>query len=228
MKKTIKRNTIRGFGNRQFIFGDYDNDGILNIDDKNPFVPNGKSDYVDIDNKLSNSLLNTEKLVSFHNAKDKKELVDEEIKPDDLRIKTPTSALNKMVRYGYGNVKDITGTRKYFPTRNILHKAVRDFIEYYGGIYDKKTNPTGMIIEDENFYSKEHERNDGYRARHVIVNFSKNREGKWGKKHFVEVQFLTHRMAAIAKISHDAYKNGNKEKVAECKKLFDAAFEQGY
>lgn len=184
------------------IFGDFDGDGIQNVDDPNPYQ---KGDVKTVEEvKLSDEIA---AIIDFR--KDFEEVREKFIKKlakvadnetDILsRTKTPFSIINKtrrkLVKSGGGKITDIVGAMVVFKDQFHLDNF-KDEVQ---------AGALGKIIEFDDYYKKP---KGGYRAYHWNLVF----EGQ-----VVELQAKTKRQKAITKQSHTLYKIGmlNDKKMGE-------------
>jgi ppGpp synthetase/RelA/SpoT-type nucleotidyltranferase len=199
------------------IFGDFDKDGIDNLDDPNPTkkgdtatveerqLVDGMSKLLTIKNNLD---------ITMHHAV--KDLAA--VAPKDSKIyartKTPYSIVQKLIEkrlivpsdYKKG-LTDLIGTTIAVDNYADILK-MRDLIEN-GKIY--------QVYEVEDFYKNPL---NGYMAIHYILIY-KDEKGTFP----VELQLKTKRMKAINEISHGAYAthNLNKNRLLECTSLANRA-----
>ncbi len=175
------------------VFGDFDGDGILNVDDPNPYVPgDGKTTVEEV--KLSDEL---EKIIDFRKSYDqsREEFVEilrksAEGESDILsRTKTPYSIINKLRRkrlVGKKGLTDVIGTMVVFPDQKSL-EAFKDKVN---------AGKLGEVLEFDDYYKKPQA---GYRAYHWNVVY---------KGSPVEIQAKTERIKKIAGANHTLYKEG--------------------
>jgi len=175
------------------VYGDYDKDGIVNIDDANPLdkTKAGKVEGVEL-RKTFDKLLGV-KAELDEIMYDAVETLDEKApKGADIyaRTKTPYSILKKLVEKRMLDPKrgltDMIGTTIAVDNQKELEK-VRDDID--GGLL-------GKVLDRDDFYKTP---NAGYMAYHYIVEY---------KGVPVEVQLKTKNMKKLHEVSHEAYKNG--------------------
>lgn len=175
------------------VFGDYDGDGILNVDDPNPTQAGDKETVEEV--KLSDEIA---KLIDFRKEHDErrqefvaklKEVAEGET--DILsRTKTPYSIINKMRRKMTAGpnqgLTDMVGTMVIFD--NVAQ--LEDF--------KQKVNAgaMGKVVEFDDYYKKP---KAGYRAYHWNVIY---------KGSPVEIQAKTERIKKIAGANHTLYKEG--------------------
>jgi len=175
------------------VFGDYDGDGILNVDDPNPRKKGDKETVEEV--KLSDEIA---KLIDFRADMDKirKRFIEKVAKAaknetDILsRTKTPYSIINKfrrkMLKGPNDGLTDMVGGMIIFDNQ----KDLEDFAQ-------KVNNGLlGKVLEFDDYYSKP---KAGYRAYHWNLLF----EGA-----AVELQAKTERQKIVAGYSHTLYKEG--------------------
>ncbi len=175
------------------IFGDYDGDGVLNINDVSPLDSNkkGKVEPVDLSKSFS-------KLVKIKNELDGKmfdalnKLDKKAPKGAELyaRTKTPYSIVKKLIDKRLMNPKkgltDLIGTTIAVDNQKDLEKVKK---QIQGG-------SMGKVLDFDDFYKKP---NNGYRAYHFIVEY----EGTP-----VEIQLKTKMQKKLNEVSHEFYKDG--------------------
>ena len=178
------------------ILGDFDKDGVPNIDDRNP-----------LNKKIKGKIEQVEASKSFHTLLDLKAELDsvmgksinklKKVSPADsdlyARTKTPYSIIKKLV--------DKRLLDKHNPKKGLTDLvgttvAVEDHDDLIKVRNDIRKGLLGEIIEEEDMYSKP---KSGYMAYHYIISVDKIP---------VEVQLKTKRMKVVSEASHDAYKKG--------------------
>ena len=177
----------------KYLLGDYDNDGVKNVDDKYPYdkkksgfvegspLSESVTKLIDIKNDLDETMYDTvDKLTSFSPTSDV-----------FARTKTPFSIINKLVKKRLldpnKGLTDLVGTTI----------AVDDFAELQKVRKRIKDGELGTVLEEEDFYTNP---NNGYVAYHFIILSDGNQ---------IEVQVKTKRTKAVNELSHEAYKRGN-------------------
>jgi ppGpp synthetase/RelA/SpoT-type nucleotidyltranferase len=173
------------------IFGDYDKDGIFDVDDPTPYKYSKSPDTIE-EVKLSDEIRHLIDIRNQFESVKNQVIFDLEGLGGHRaygRTKTPFSTINKLRRkrlLGAKGLTDIAGTTVLavdFPHLQHLKKAIL-------------SGQVGEVIEHENFYRTPL---GGYRAHHFIV----EREGLP-----IEIQLKTIRMADSSKASHTPYKSG--------------------
>lgn len=174
------------------IFGDFDNDGILDVDDPDPYNLEQPSRFTIEEVKLSDEF---RELIEIRKEMEeaKERMIDDLITLGGRkaygRTKTPISTINKLRRkrlFGEKGLTDMIGT-------TVIADNYKDLMRIVGSIEDGEL---GTIIEHEDYYSQP---KNGYRAHHYIL----ERDG-----FPIEVQVKTARMAEIGMLSHQPYKEG--------------------
>ena len=174
--------------------GDYDKDGLANIDDANPYTKENKPRKVE-QIELAKTF---EKLLTLKNQLD--DTMDVTIEELDTiapqgsliyaRTKTPYSILKKLVEKRLTDkergLTDLVGTTIVVDDLKDLRKV------------DKAINKgdIGKVVEREDMYKSP---KGGYRAIHYLVEVN---------GYIVEVQLKTKRQKAINEQSHEPYKKG--------------------
>jgi ppGpp synthetase/RelA/SpoT-type nucleotidyltranferase len=175
------------------VFGDYDKDGVVNIDDANPTNKNkkGKVEPVPASKTFSDLLKLKKELDKV--MEDSVDILKEKTPKDaDIyaRTKTPYSIIKKLVEkrlmHPEKGLQDLVGT-------TIAVDSYEDLIEVRNKI---RKGTLGEVIEEEDMYSNPKQ---GYMAYHYIV--------KVGKIP-VEVQLKTKRMKDVNSLTHEFYKSG--------------------
>ena len=174
--------------------GDYDKDGLANIDDANPYTSEKNPQKVE-QIELSKTF---EKLLTLKNQLD--DTMDVTIGELDTiapkgsliyaRTKTPYSILKKLVEKRLTDkqrgLTDLVGT-------TIVVDDLKDLRKVDKAI---KKGEIGKVVEREDMYKNP---KGGYRAIHYLVEVD---------GYIVEVQLKTKRQKAINEQSHEAYKKG--------------------
>jgi|GEM_PF-3724099 len=186
------------------VFGDYDNDGLLNVDDPNPTKKGDKETVEEV--KLSDEIA---ALIQYRDSQDdiRKEFVAivEKVAQGEegvySRTKTPFSIINKMRRkrliskidpntgqleQGNQGLTDVIGAMVVFDTQAQLEKFKKQV----------KAGDVGKVLEFNDYYATQHA---GYKAYHFDLVF---------KGAPVELQLKTLRMKKIAAANHELYKTG--------------------
>jgi ppGpp synthetase/RelA/SpoT-type nucleotidyltranferase len=191
VNKNIKFDKARYKG----IFGDFDKDGVVNIDDAYPTNKKKKNTVEPVE--LAPII---EKLITLKNKLDNSmykavdELKEKSPKTANIyaRTKTPYSIIKKLIDKRLLDEKkgltDLIGT-------TIAVDSYQELIDLKKKI---ESGLLGTVVSVDDFYSNP---NAGYMAYHYII---KTDEG-----YMVEVQLKTKRMKALNEISHEFYKKGN-------------------
>lgn len=185
-------------GNYKAIFGDFDKDGVANVDDPNPYKAGDKKSIEQVEfSKVFSKVLETKKQMDkpMHDIVEKLKAIAPKGSKIIARTKTPYSILNKLVNKKMNNTQfsvegdvdgltDLVGTtilvNNYRSLESLKNKILKGAI--------------GQILEFKDYY--EHPK-AGYMAYHFITLF----EGV-----AVEVQIKTKRMKLLNQASHFAYK----------------------
>lgn len=177
----------------QGILGDYDNDGVSNLNDLNPLdaTKYGKVENIEIEETFK-------KLIDLKNDLDSKmyealqELDKKAPKNAEFyaRTKTPFSVVKKLVDKRLldpqKGLTDLIGTTVVVSTQQELEKIKKDL----------DNGLMGEVLDFDDFYEKP---NNGYRAYHYIVKF---------KGTPIEVQLKTKMQKQLNEVSHEFYKKG--------------------
>ena len=175
------------------VYGDYDKDGVVNIDDANPLNKNKKGKVEEIELKNTFDKLLGVKAELDDIMYDAVDTLDEKApKGADIyaRTKTPYSILKKLVEKRMLDPKrgltDMIGT-------TIAVDNQKELVE----LRDKIDNGLlGKVLDRDDFYKRP---NAGYRAYHYIVEY---------KGVPVEVQLKTKNMKKLHEVAHKSYKLG--------------------
>ena len=175
------------------VYGDYDKDGVVNIDDANPLNKSKKGKVEEIELKNTFDKLLGVKAELDEIMYDAVDTLDEKApKGADIyaRTKTPYSILKKLVEKRMLDPKrgltDMIGT-------TIAVDNQKELVE----LRDKIDNGLlGKVLDRDDFYKRP---NAGYRAYHYIVEY---------KGVPVEVQLKTKNMKKLHEVAHKSYKLG--------------------
>jgi len=176
------------------VFGDYDGDGVPNIDDKNPLDPTKKGKIEQVSAAKS-----------FGSLLDLKAELDDVMYDslDILKKKSPKDAdLYARTKTPYSIIKKLVDKRLMDPKKGLTDLvgttvAVSDYKDLQKVRKNISSGALGEVIEEEDMYLKP---KGGYMAHHFIINV---------KGIPVEVQLKTKRMKNLNAISHEFYKDGN-------------------
>jgi len=176
------------------IYGDYDKDGTVNIDDANPLDARKKNKVEQVELKDTFDKLLSVKAELDDVMYDAVDTLDKKAPKDaDIyaRTKTPYSILKKLVEKRMldpeKGLTDMVGTTIAVENQKELEQ-VRDDID--GGLL-------GKILDRDDYYKSP---KAGYKAYHYIVEYQ-------GIP--VEVQLKTKTQKKLHEISHESYKKGN-------------------
>lgn len=203
--------------NYKTIFGDFDKDGIKNVDDPNPYRG---GDEVSIEqvkfSDVMEKVINNQKKVRgpLHDIVAKLKTIAPKGSKIIARAKTPYSIFNKLVNKKMASIDyvqqgDVEGLTDLVGT-TILVNNYREVNALKNKILK---GAIGEILEFKDYYEKP---KAGYMAYHFITLF----EGV-----AVEVQIKTKRMKLLNQASHFAYKDEtlDSQKLLEYSKLMDEA-----
>jgi ppGpp synthetase/RelA/SpoT-type nucleotidyltranferase len=188
------------------LLGDYDRDGIRNVDDKEPMNP-----------AVKDTVEQVQFSQTFDNLLDLKNELDATMgvairKLDDTapegakiyaRTKTPFSIIKKMVekrlRDPNKGLTDLIGTTIVVEDQEDLNTVA----------YQIRKGTLGRVIEEENMYRTP---KGGYRAIHYLIEMPNAMQRN--ESIVVEVQLKTKRMKAVNEIAHELYKYNTLDFVA--------------
>lgn len=180
------------------VFGDFDGDGVLNVDDPRPTIAGDKDTVEEV--KLSDEI---SALINFRNDQDSirikfVKLLEDKAQGEDAiysRTKTPFSIINKLRRkrlssqkVGVQGITDIIGTMVVFDTHAEL---VKFQAQVDAGVF-------GKVLEFDDYYKNPQA---GYKAHHWNVIYDGTP---------VEIQAKSVRMKKIANANHTYYKTEGK------------------
>ena len=191
--------------------GDFDKDGVPNIDDAKPLTKTGKQERVE-QVELSKTF---ERLLKLKSQLDStmNVAIDEldEVAPDGAEIyartKTPYSILKKLVE------KRLTDKNKGLTDLVGTTIAVDDYKDLRKVDKEIKNGAIGKVVEREDMYDSP---KGGYRAVHYLVE---------ADGYIIEVQLKTKRQKDVNVLSHNPYKKGtiNKEYLLKLTNLANKA-----
>ena len=194
-KKQVKKiigsdSWLRNISNKTYLYGDYDRDGTINIDDENPFDPGVTLQANDKEVGLGDELEKIEeaRMPFIKIAEEVKKKLEPTHETITYRIKTRNSIINKLRRKKLPELQDIAGIR-------VLVNDDEDRVRVSKYI-ESKWSSQNIIAVDH------HRDKDGfYTADHYTVLEN-------GKP--AEIQVVTHKVAALALQKHKEYKTGKK------------------
>lgn len=191
------------------VFGDYDGDGLRDVDDPAPWGPQNKEslEEVRLSDEVAHFLRARRKYVKTKNEITRKLRRAAPRAKVQGRVKSPYSIINKLRRKRLKTLTDIAAARIILPNRSAVERIAKKLKQGY----------LGRVLEHEDFYKRPL---DGYRAHHFIVQAPSD----MGPVP-VEVQVKSRRMNAIAEASHTPYKKGKLDgrMMARLTTLADAA-----
>ena len=175
------------------IFGDYDNDGIMNVDDEEPLNASKKSNVEAL--KFADSfdyLLNVKSQLDDIMEDSIEILKNNSPETADIyaRTKTPYSILKKLI------FKRMLDPKKGLTDMVGTTIAVDNYKQLQSVKNEIQSGILGEVMDFDDFYANP---NAGYMAYHFIVRV---------KGIPVEVQLKTKRMKKLNMISHEFYKDG--------------------
>jgi ppGpp synthetase/RelA/SpoT-type nucleotidyltranferase len=182
---------------KSYVFGDFDKDGVPNIDDKYPADPKKKDTVQEV--MLSDEL----KKIREHNLNYKNLLKvvkkrygkGRKIK---FRIKGTHSTIGKLRRKHIHQVQDILGITILCKNKKEIKRIAQDIHRNF------------YVISDKNYYVKSKRGNKYYKARHLIVRIR-------GKP--AEIQLKTKKHYQLHQSTHPIYKKYGKIPSKKYKKL---------
>lgn len=199
----------RSISNEEFLFGDFDNDGISNIDDKYPNDPS-KRIPINKELRLGDELQTLKSYADMHSPllKTFSGIIKHKLNvPEDRissRVKHEISIMNKLRKKYLKEVTDVAGMR-------ILAKDFDELERFEQGLRTFFTNSTDGY-DEKNYYKKQLPNNPCYRGSHFV--------SKYNGLH-VEVQLQTERVHQVADKFHKIYKKNpdpkSKESDAFCR-----------
>ena len=212
MKLPKKRSEIT---QRHFLFGDFDGDGVRNIDDPRPFKKSTrrikrnpshyhKARYSGGEIKLSGAIRKVQKTNNKTSPFLKKFLKTH--KGSYGRIKTVPSTINKLNKRYSKKLSDVGGVTIIKKTRKEVYAKARQIKKKYK--HKKK--------DIDNYYRKP--KGGVYYAYHINIENKKKRK--------LEVQIKTKKMEKLQKKMHRAYKTDKSMK--PFKKKAKKLYKQGY
>ena len=175
------------------IFGDYDNDGVSNVDDEEPLNPSKKSNVEAL--KFADSF---EYLLGVKTQLD--DIMEDSI--EVLKNNSPETAdIYARTKTPYSILKKLIYKRMLDPKKGLTDMvgttiAVDNFKQLQDVKNQIQDGVLGDVIDFDDFYANP---NAGYMAYHFIVRV---------KGVPVEVQLKTKRMKKLNMISHEFYKDG--------------------
>lgn len=170
---------------KEYLYGDADNDRTPNIDDKYPYNPEKKQtvgdfsladDFKDIEKETQARKKPMNKIEKHYQSQGYETI---------SRTKGLHSTLNKLKRKQLINVRDLAGMTIFVKDEKDAHKVGRDIEENY------------EVIEKDDYYKDK--RPSGYKAIHYVVM-------KDGKP--VEIHVQTKKQFQDSQKTHSAYKRG--------------------
>jgi len=140
--------------NRQFIYGDFDKDGVTNIDDQKPFDHKDKKQVMEI--KLSDELRKLESHSLRFSGSTKRVAKDLERfgHPVKYRIKNVNSIINKLRRRHIEKIEDIGGCMVLVRDKKEANEVGRYIEKRYS------------VIDKDDYYAKP---KAGYEALHYTI-----------------------------------------------------------
>ena len=192
--------------------GDYDKDGIKNIDDSFPFNSEIKH-RVNPEISLSNAWKKLNKRRKIY-KKDIKAL-DNKIKSKKFRVKTMYSTINKQMTRNIGAVQDMGALTILEKDRKEVYKKAKLIKKMFG--ICSKNKKDNCIVEMDDKYKSALKSKIPYMAHHINMLFR--------KKPF-EIQVKTKPQEKIQIKMHRAYKQG--KSINTFYKQAKALYDKGY
>jgi ppGpp synthetase/RelA/SpoT-type nucleotidyltranferase len=209
-KKTVE--IPKDVSQRQWMFGDFDKDGVKNIDDKTPLDQHGqkfgpmhshKAEFSTRESLLSDELMRIEDYNNLHGAQMNIFLRKQRHGRGTTahgRIKSVPSTIGKMRRrYLYtGKVHDVAGAtievNKRKDVNRVEGKIKKRYPIYKNGTDDYYKKPKGGV----------------YYAKHLLLRMGTSNVTKHGQPSplKLELQLKTHKMALLQAKMHESYKKG--------------------
>jgi hypothetical protein len=193
--------------NKQFLHGDFDRDGVPNVDDAYPFSKR-KNKRVNPEVSMSKLLLSVEQ--KREKAMKVAKKLKKEHDMDAYRVKDTYSVLDKLARKHLGSLGDFIGLRKEYKGKR---QGARKLWKKYNEKMKLKTKARRKCETPEppaeNKYKTLSRSDNPYRAYHSNSNF---------KGYGVEAQFRTKTFGKFNDSMHERYKKGKVSK-EEAKKL---------
>jgi len=215
-KTTTKKNCkkiSKEYGYKKLWLGDYDRDGVPNIDDTYPFDSKRKK-RVNKEISLSKAFRNVQKVRKNY----QKDLpaITRKNKAIGGRVKDTYSIINKQMTRNLRHVQDLGGIRVYAKTRKEVKLKARRIRDKYA----KK----GHLLEYEDKYKQSlKDQRAGKINPYMAIHLTVLKNGRpW------EIQVKTPQMSRLADIMHTAYKQGNKKKLLELQKEANRLYRLGY
>lgn len=216
-------NIPKNTSHRELLFGDFDGDGVKNVDDFKPFNPDvkkfpnpkknpgfyHKAQFGGFDTKMSDVLRDIEKSNNRHSSFLKQVLKNNSNSYG--RIKTVPSTIEKLKRERYHKLKDIAGATILTKDRDEANKKAKQLKKQY------RFDPD----ETDDFYLNP--LNDVYYAHHLGL-MKQSAQSDEPKR--IELQVKSKPMERLHKKMHSDYKKGKPLKKYEkkAKSLFDQGF----
>ncbi len=211
--KIPKKTTLK-----KLMFGDFDGDGVKNIDDPKPFSskkklypdPYRSKTYYNKSRYGNNETLLSDVLKSIYKTNNKNALnMNTFLKNNPKafgRTKTVPSTIKKLNEKYYDELTDIHGTTIVVNTRKQVFNKVAELKKKY------------KVVKDKNYYSNP--QGGVYYAYHLIID---------KKGTLIEVQVKTRKMFELVhKKMHSAYKNKDTKKLNAMKQLAYDLYKRGY
>lgn len=206
----------RSTNNHSYIHGDYDRDGVANIDDNRPFSKQKNRNRVEPEVRLSETFKYLEGKRAAAEKVGKRLQREHQVR--DMRVKSVYSTVNKMVRRYPFVTNDFIGLRTEAPTRTEARAKWHSYNRRVRA--PEKKRPSYVEYEQrDNKYRSNARTDNPYRAYHtnkIIDGFG------------VEYQSRTNRFGKLNDDMHNAYKErrmvGDKRFLRRSKSLIAQGF----
>ncbi len=194
--------------------GDYDKDGVPNIDDKYPFNKR-KAEFVNPEIRLSKAWKGLLKRRNEY-RKDIKTLA-KEVGTKTYRTKEMYSIINKQMGRNIIAVQDMGGMIVYCDKRPCIKTKLKQLNKKFPKCSLKRKD--NCMLESEDKYKVAFKDKTPYMAHHLIVRY---------KKKPFEIQIKTKKMSELHEQMHTPYKLGDTKAINKLVKKSRELYKQGY